>query len=361
MKNFLILFICIFTLSSCFSNKNAENLENNSWNTVSVISENKEIQEEKSEMLSNKSNCKRFYDFAIGENYKVDSYRQFEFNFIWDCSPQKKSIQIDDILWEWFKVESGQQALFTNFLMLVDFGGPVWCIIKNQEKTNVFNNGNFHITINGWEEVCMWYDLDNIISEGKKQIFIWVKEENKKILSIQLAKIDPKDFEKNYNDLLWTMQNGFFETDKNFSEKEIVNIKHAQKIEQKNTITWTKENLAKAQFIRQDDGYSILWFIENTNFDIQAYIDPLDINPYWWCEAGRRKSECIVEKIDNDFIYWKNFYLAKDSFDGENIFSYTEWEVSLKTDIRTGKTEIINKKEDSYCYDEEKWKKTSCE
>jgi hypothetical protein len=81
--------------------------------------------------------------------------------------------------------------------------------------------------------------LDEIDEESLETylIDIYVKEDEQAIMNISLAHLEKNQLKSNYDDLLWTMENGFSEVG-----KIVDNRINSEKLQD---IKWTKENLEK--------------------------------------------------------------------------------------------------------------------
>lgn len=81
MKKILMIFICIFTLTSCFSSKNTENGENNSW---SIISENSSQTDAENSQIEEKSEEK-----ILPTEYEVIAEKTYFYTNSTDIEPRK--------------------------------------------------------------------------------------------------------------------------------------------------------------------------------------------------------------------------------------------------------------------------------
>lgn len=419
MKNFLIIFICIFALTSCFSGKNTENSENNSW---SIISENSsqtgaenlqteekseekilpteyEVITEKAYFYSNStdteprkayvmkwdkiivdnekstenmifatytnsswkttewflkkseikametnnqqseekvekfSNCKRVYSFAYWkEEDVIDGYRKFTFKLVWDCPPKQE--QKIDYTWDAFRVATWQQAIFSNFMINNTWWAGWWCFIKNPIYSKKFQKDNFEIDMKWWTEYCSdgsdngWeYSWDYLIN-------IDIFEKWRKIINLKLEKLSKWVLEENYNDLLWTMENGFSEQWTQSAE-EI-------KLQELHSIKWTKEKLNEWKFTHNGNYISFEDMKIATGLNLGGDCE----NEYFF--GQKIFTECKVTKIDWNFIYWE--YISWKTIDEGTYSKITSKIEYNKTHIIHGKTEKLKESYNNECF-----------
>lgn len=300
------------------------------------------------------SNCKRIYDFGVGNNWKILSYRQFEFNLVGDCTPQKETIQFNDMLGnKGFKLLTGEQSIIWNFLTWEEWSdaGGSMCIVENPIKNNKINKNWFSVQMIWWNEAC-WMEG---IASGSMWIWINIYEQWKNIIYIYIPWIQSENFNTTYNDILWTMENGFRELQ--WSQKITL---HTETLSEKmNKINWTKELLEESEFTQTDTWYTINWEISSNIISVNASMDPF-ISSYWWCN-DYSSWKCVVDKVSNGNVYWRYKYYKKDSVDGYDIKLIDSWEIAFKTSIDTGKTEKISEKKiKNWCIDQRTWKDVKC-
>lgn len=426
MKKILMIFICIFTLTSCFSGKNTENKENNSWNIISenssqtgaensqteektlpteyeviaektyfytnstdteprkayvmkwdkiivdnekstenmffatytnsswkttewflkkseikAIENNSQKLEEKGEKISN---CKRVYDFSVWHSENVQWTRKFEFNFVWDCAEQKNPLKIGMLgMWDVkIRLDSGQEWSFFNWMHMMDTWFPGWCGVKKPNFSEMFYKWWFFISINAWPEFCTnWDEGENT---GKNRIDIEISEKWKwTIFEIFFPEMPQKYLEQNYNDLLWTLKNGFFEVGKN-KNSEIIPVEK-----------WTKEMLGE---------WSIDPYMWNIIFDDIAIDTGLSENDYD-CEERTMTvdtNNCAVEDIKNWYITWANYYRSYRSVNNYKNEREVLGGIIYKTNIKKWTTEKIESYETETCWDWDmaEWKEIPC-
>lgn len=430
MKKFLIIFICIFALNSCFSSKNTENSENNSWSIISENSSQTDVEnsqtEEKSEekilpteyeVISEKSyfytnstdteprkayvmkwdkiivdnekstedmifaiytnsswkttewflkkseikalennsqkleekgekisNCKRVYDFSVWHSENIQWTRKFEFNFVWDCAEQKNPLKIGMLgMWDVkIRLDSGQEWSFFNWMHMMDTWFPGWCGVKKPNFSEIFYKWWFFVSINAWPEFCTnWDEGENT---GKNRIDIEISEKWKwTIFEIFFPEMPQKYLEQNYNDLLWTLKNGFFEVGKN-KNSEIIPVEK-----------WTKEMLGE---------WSIDPYMWNIIFDDIAINTGLSENDYD-CEERTMTvdtNNCAVEDIKNWYITWANYYRSYRSVNNYKNEREVLGEIIYKTNIKKWTTEKIKSSETETCWDWDmaEWKEIPC-
>lgn len=126
-------------------------------------------------------------------------------------------------------------------------------------------------------------------------IDIYVKEDEQAIMNISLAYLEKNQLKSNYDDLLWTMENGFSEVG-----KIVDNRINSEKLQD---IKWTKENLEKWKILL--DEHSRMHILQYPNEEqvvkIRTNIEGSTLcNDY----EMRTTSECEAEKVDESFIYW---------------------------------------------------------
>ncbi len=196
--------------------------------------------------------------------------------------------------------------------------------------------------------------LDGIDEEslGKYLIDIYVKEDGQAIMKISLGDLEKSQLKSNYNDLLWTMENGFSEVGKvvdnrsNSEKLQDITLLTKEDIEDSRTnseklqgIKWTKENLEQWKFITSNNQTKMKF--ENISITLQG--ENMDCGE----SDSSRSWSCDVAKVDKNYIYW-TWTLSGTRFG--DPFDYAFEEVThLKTQIDTGKT-IIIKKEPEKCY-----------
>lgn len=105
-----------------------------------------------------------------------------------------------------------------------------------------FSRNGFDIIMEAGPMECTLLDE---IDEKSLEIYlidIYVKEDEQAIMNISLAHIEKNQLKSNYDDLLWTMENGFSEVG-----KIVDNRINSEKLQD---IKWVKENLEKWKILK---------------------------------------------------------------------------------------------------------------
>lgn len=278
------------------------------------------------------SHCKRIYDFSVWENQNIKGHRQFEFNFIGDCAEQKGAIEVGalHLSQEWIKVNTGQKWYFMNWMHTFDTWFPGWCWVMNSDFGETFLKWNFFISIKAGKNYCTsmeggyepenTYGIDIEISEKWK----W------KLFDVNFREMPKNVLEQNYNDLLWTLKNGFFEVGKSRNDSILPSEK------------WTKETLGEWEVSEYSN------YINFKDFTLLTGVDKTLGPDCEYRTATRDSNMCMVDEIKNGFVYWSQgfrSYITYQEYERE----YTT-ETKYKTSINTGKTEKINTEEKETCW-----------
>lgn len=221
--------------------------------------------------------------------------------------------------------------------------------LENQIFLNPFNTGVFHISIKAWKEICTTGDGE-YEERQNYNINIEVSEKWKwRIFEIFFNDIPKSVLEQNYKDLLWTMENGFFEKSKQTSQWE-TNESRSDKIKI-HQVDLTKGNIEKWEFT---ENLNALFFESNlyipTGIDkvVHNYNEIIPCNEDRW----RKIRNCKVTKIDGKFIFWEHSY--GEFFDEtlenwEWYYQENEHKEYYKTNIITEKTELLNETTSKNC------------
>lgn len=180
-----------------------------------------------------------------------------------------------------------KKSVIMNYITLIDTGLPVYA--------KKFSRNGFDIIMEAWPMECTLLDE---IDEESLEIYlidIYVKENEQAIMNISLAHLEKNQLKSNYDDLLWTMENGFSEVG-----KIVDNRINSEKLQD---IKWTKENLEKWKILL--DEHSRMHILQYPNEE-QFVKMRTNIEGGALCNdyEMRTISECEVEKIDESFIYW---------------------------------------------------------
>lgn len=316
---------------------------------------------------SGNEKCKKIYQFAVWEEYKVYWYRTFEFIFPWKCNG-KTNVKMDGMFdWE-FILGNNQKWSIINYWMKISTWFPGWCSVEKTTFSKKISKNGFEINILAWKEYCTheesftWNNrIDVSISEEWDEWFG---------LLISFIEIPEKLLKSSYEDLVLIFQNGFTETGKKILQKDIEKIRiqkqkeeelrweqeekqiENEKLKKISETKWTKELLEKAEF--WDDGDFIRLYYDNKKF----FVINTWLTESWWaintCNwEGRALSECIIDKVSNGFIYWRSSfnYSRDDGWDYEWWYYYTYfWETTYKTNIKTNTTEKIKEWDKNKCF-----------
>ena len=194
-----------------------------------------------------------------------------------------------------FKVATGQQSVIMNQITPIDTGLPGSCKVTKPLYAKKFSRIGFDIIMEAGPMECTL--LDEIDEESLETylIDIYVKEDEQAIMNISLAYLEKNQLKSNYDDLRWTMENGFSEVG-----KIVDNRINSEKLQD---IKWTKENLEKWKILL--DEHSRMHILQYPNEEqvvkIRTNIEGSTLcNDY----EMRTTSECEAEKVDESFIYW---------------------------------------------------------